>query len=271
MISFPNAKINLGLRILNARDDGYHNLESIMCPVNMQDALEIIRKPPAPFSFTTSGMEIPGSPDDNLCVRAYRMMKKKFDLPGVIMHLHKVIPMGAGLGGGSSDAASAIMMLNDLFRLGLDRDTLMDLALEIGSDCPFFIENRPVLATGRGEVLAPLSLSIQALHIHIIKPPFHIDTASAYSATKPGQSEKSLSKLIQLPVDQWRNHIYNDFEEYAFERFPELGNIKNTLYDKGALYASLTGSGSAVFGLFKDETDLKETFREYFTWAGQLS
>jgi 4-diphosphocytidyl-2-C-methyl-D-erythritol kinase len=270
MIRFPNAKINLGLRILSARDDGYHNLESIMYPVKIQDALEIIRKPSAPFSFTISGLEMPGKTDEDLCVRAYRLMKKKFDLPGVIMHLHKVIPMGAGLGGGSSDAAFTFMMLNDLYRLGLDDDTLKDLALEIGSDCPYFIDNRPMLAAGRGDILTPLSLSLHPLHIQIIKPPIHINTAAAYSAINPGQAKKSLKELIQLPVTQWRYHIFNDFEEYAFKRFPVLDSIKNKLYDKGALYASLTGSGSALFGLFKDKADLDETFRDYFTWVGQL-
>ena len=270
MIRFPNAKINLGLRVLNARDDGYHNLESIMYPVNIQDALEIIIKPSAPFSFTATGMEVPGNPDENICVRAYNLMKQKYDLPEIIMHLHKVIPMGAGLGGGSSDAASAVVMLNEYFRLGLEKDALKELALSLGSDCPFFIENRPALATGRGEILAPLSLSLQPFHIQVIKPPVHINTKVAYSVINPKGYSTSLEGLIQLPLAQWRYHIFNDFEEYAFRQFPLLSSIKNKLYEHGALYASLTGSGSAIFGIFESETDPDPGFRDYFTWAGQL-
>ncbi|MEQ8583827.1 MAG: 4-(cytidine 5'-diphospho)-2-C-methyl-D-erythritol kinase [Marinoscillum sp.] len=255
MLSFPNAKINLGLNIVSRRPDGYHDLESCFYPIPWCDALEVL--PAEKLTFTSTGLDIPGTPESNLCLRAYDLLQKTYDLPGAHIHLHKVIPMGAGLGGGSADGAFTLKMLNELFDLGLDVPTLQNLAGQLGSDCPFFIENKPVLATGTGTVFREVALDLSGKHIAIKHPHIHVSTQKAYSLIKPSAPDYSIENTLKEPISQWRNALKNDFEASVFGQFPEIQQIKEELYASGALYAAMSGSGSAVFGLFEQEISLE--------------
>jgi 4-diphosphocytidyl-2-C-methyl-D-erythritol kinase len=270
MIVFPNAKINAGLRVINRRPDGYHDIETMMIPVKLADALEVTPSADGQFGFTTSGLAIDGPTDFNLCVKAFRLMQTRYGLPEVKIHLHKVIPTGAGLGGGSSDAAFTLKLLNRIFSLKLCNNDLMQMAEELGSDCSFFIENRPCLATGRGEVLFPVHPDLNEFHILIVKPDLSVSTAWAYSHVKP--SGRHLPEAADLPSDpgRWQAVLSNDFEEAVFENWPEIAAIKNQLLKLGAVYASMSGSGSAVFGLFKSRPDYKGLFKGNFVWEGMV-
>ena len=250
MILFPNAKINLGLHIKSRRADGYHELETIFYSVNFCDVLEIL--PSDELTFTSSGISIPG--EGNLCLNAYHLLKQDFNIPAVRIHLHKIIPIGAGLGGGSSDAAFTLKGLNKLFDLQLTNEQLRIYALQIGADCPFFIENKPMLATGIGEVLESIDLDLSAYKIAIVKPNIHISTAEAYSAVTPKEPLFSLRDLIKYPVNEWQ--LQNDFEQSVFEKYPIIKDLKNSLYEQGAVYAAMSGSGSSVFGLFETHPNL---------------
>jgi 4-diphosphocytidyl-2-C-methyl-D-erythritol kinase len=249
MIVFPNCKVNLGLQILGKRPDGYHNLETVFYPVAYHDILEFV---PAPaFQFSSTGLTIGSDPSSNLCVQAYLLLKQAFpDLPPVNMHLHKVIPMGAGLGGGSADGSYTLKALNDYFQLGLPTAALIELSLKLGSDCPFFIHDRPVIARGRGEIMEVIDLDLSAYSIAIIHPGIHISTAQAFSGVVPRDQEANLRSVIAEPPTTWKNRVSNDFETTVFAHYPEIAHIKEMLYEKGAVYASMTGSGSAVYGLF---------------------
>jgi 4-diphosphocytidyl-2-C-methyl-D-erythritol kinase len=249
MILFPNCKINLGLQILGKRPDGYHNLETVFYPVPYHDILEFV--PANVFQFKSTGLPIGSDPSSNLCVRAYDLLKLSFpNLPPINMHLHKMIPMGAGLGGGSSDGSYALTSLNEYFKLGLSTDTLVDLSLQLGSDCPFFILNRPVIACGRGEVMDTMDLDLSSYTIAIIHPGIHISTAKAFSGVVPRGQSSGLRSLVTEPVTEWKNRMVNDFEATVFALYPEIAAIKELLYAQGAVYASMSGSGSAVYGLF---------------------
>jgi 4-diphosphocytidyl-2-C-methyl-D-erythritol kinase len=269
MIQFPNCKINLGLNILGKRPDGFHNLESIFYPVPLRDALEIVIAPEGVFQFQSSGLTIPGLTEHNLCVRAFHLLQSDFGLPGVKMHLHKVIPMGSGLGGGSSNGTFTLKMLNDLFGLGLDNEKLKNYATRLGSDCAFFIENHPLFAFEKGEQFEPVMVDLTGLFLAIIIPGVHVDTADAYRMVVPGKPERSLKHLAQLPLKEWKGLIVNDFEKPVFERYPVIREIKQRLYDSGALYASMSGSGSAVYGLFEETPQIKEFFPGCVTWISQ--
>ena len=249
MIALPNAKINIGLNVVSKRPDGYHNLETVFLPVQLSDILEIV--PSGKLEFTTSGLEIEGEPEHNLVLKAYRLLKKDFDIPPVKMHLHKIIPFGAGLGGGSSDAAYALKMLNNQFILKLDTETLREYAARLGADCPFFIDNKPAFASGIGDELFPVSLDLTAYKIVIAKPDCMVSTAEAYRNVFPKESSFNLREIVNLPVEEWRNTIKNDFEDSIFPLYPEIRKIKETLYELGADYASMSGSGSAVYGIFR--------------------
>lgn len=254
MVVFPNAKINIGLNILDKRADGFHNLETVFIPIPLSDSLEIIRAKddPAGIIFTQSGFAVEGNTEDNLCTKAYRLLKKDFpQLPSIQMHLHKAIPMGAGLGGGSSDGAFMLKMLNDKFDLRLSVEQLIDYSLRLGSDCPFFIVNKPCFATGRGELLQRVELSIKGYHLLLINPGIHINTGWAFSQLPDTRISKNLAQHITAPVAQWRNTIINDFEATVFAAYPLLKEIKESLYSNGAVYAAMSGSGSTVFGLFE--------------------
>jgi 4-diphosphocytidyl-2-C-methyl-D-erythritol kinase len=260
LLSFPNCKINLGLRVLQQRADGFHEIQSVFFPVPICDALEIIEDPGNKVGclFTTSGREISGDPESNLCVRAYRLIRADFpDLPGIRMHLHKVIPMGAGLGGGSSDGVFALNLINRIFQLKLSSEKLKDYALKLGSDCPFFLYNQPAFASGRGELLAPVHLVLAGHRCVLVHPGIHIDTGWAFrklAESRKGYQESAvdLTTIGDIPFREWRKFLVNDFEEIAEKAHPEIGHIRRELYRRGAYFASMTGSGSAVFGLFND-------------------
>ncbi|RPJ79720.1 MAG: 4-(cytidine 5'-diphospho)-2-C-methyl-D-erythritol kinase, partial [Deltaproteobacteria bacterium] len=255
MISFPNAKINIGLAVTGKRPDGFHTIETVMVPVKMNDILEMIISPNKEFSFSFSGIPLPGDYKDNLVYKAYQLMKKDFNLPEIHIHLHKIIPIGSGLGGGSSDAAFALKLFNQLFNLDLPVSRLNDYAAKIGSDCSFFIQNHAALATGKGEILEPLNLDLDNFTIVIVKPDIHISTAQSYSWIRPAVPKILLAQLIRIPVSEWKGKVINDFEPEIIKRYPIIEKIRDRLYENGATYSSLTGSGAAVYGLFEKETN----------------
>ncbi len=249
MIVFPNAKINIGLNVVSKRADGYHDLETIFYPVKLADALEIADADKT--EITMSGLKIDGSPKDNLIYKAYLLLKNDFKLPGLKIHLHKVVPFGAGLGGGSSDAAFALKSINEHCNLGLGADELKKYAAQIGADCPFFIDNCPAFASGIGDKLVAVDIDLSGYEIIIVKPRFSVSTPDAYRDIKPAMPPFCLKGLNGVPVEEWGNIVVNDFEKTVFPKYPEIQNLKETLYRMGALYASMSGSGSAVFGIFR--------------------
>lgn len=254
MITFPNAKINLGLNIVEKRPDGYHNLETIFYPINLQDALEVTRRENNDKEYTLhiSGSPLEGEPEDNLVVKAYKLLKK--DYPGLLpvdIHMYKHIPAGAGLGGGSSDAACMIKLLNDKFSLGLSTERMEEYAVKLGADCAFFIRNKPVFATGIGNLFEPVELSLKGYHIILIKPDIFVSTRDAFAEIKPVRPAVSLKEIVRQPMETWKNSMKNDFEDSVFKKFPEIAAIKDELYDLGAVYAAMSGSGSSVYGIFK--------------------
>lgn len=271
MLSFPNCKINLGLHILNKREDGFHNLATVFYPVAIKDALEII--PSASTSqieFTQTGLTVEGNAAANICVKAYHLLKNDFpQLPGIKMHLHKTIPMGAGLGGGSADGAFALQLLSTKFELNLSQQQLINYALQLGSDCPFFIINQPCYATGRGEILEPITLHLSAYKIAVINPGIHVNTGWAFSQlsgnSRPAGS-KSLKEIIEQPLFTWKEELTNDFETPVFNTHPPIKTIKETLYGMGAVYAAMSGSGSTVYGIFETAVSLEPFSKKgYFT------
>jgi 4-diphosphocytidyl-2-C-methyl-D-erythritol kinase len=250
MLFFPNCKINLGLNILRRREDGFHDLETIFYPLPLRDVLEII--PAEELRFTPSGRPIPGDPSGNLCISAFELLKKDFpDLPPVHIYLHKHIPIGGGLGGGSSDGASMLLLLNQQFQLGLTPAQLSAYAAQLGSDCSFFLKNQPCLGKGRGERLEPLALDLSDYSFLIVHPGIHISTARAFSLCTPNGERPSLNDIISRPIAAWTAELKNDFEDPVFREYPSLKPIKEQLYKRGALYASLTGSGSTLYGIFE--------------------
>lgn len=253
MLLFPNAKINLGLQVTSKRKDGYHNIITCLLPVPLYDALEMV--PAKKISMVITGTPIPGDNNDNLILNAYRLLRKDFnDLPPVAIHLHKTIPVGAGLGGGSANAAFALKLMNKLFDLYLEDWFLEEYASQLGSDCSFFIDNTPKIATGRGEILNPVQLDLKDKWLVLVNPSIHIGTKEAYSGLVPHASKYDLSEILQNQ-SLWKDHLVNDFEESVFKKFPKIEIIKQSLYDKGAFYSSLSGSGATVFGLFDHEPE----------------
>lgn len=253
MICFPNAKINLGLQVGGLRIDGYHNIESILVPIPYCDVLEFF--PAASFSLQVSGLDIPCSIELNLVTQAWSLLNKEYGIPPINAHLLKIIPPGSGLGGGSSDASSLLIGLNCLFNLDLNVSQLSRLSALIGSDCPFFIENRPSLVSGRGEIIQPIDERLQDHYLLVAHPGFAISTKDAFEGIKPKKRAIDLLPVYQGPMTEWKQGLGNDFEDGIFNRHPELRKIKETLYAMGAVYASLTGSGSAVYGLFSQKPD----------------
>jgi 4-diphosphocytidyl-2-C-methyl-D-erythritol kinase len=267
VIVFPNCKINLGLHVLRKRSDGFHDLETIFYPIPLQDALEIIHAPSGSTEVFTTGLDTGVATEENICYKAWALLKQDFpDLPGVLIHLHKVIPTGAGLGGGSADGAFTLLLLNQKFNLGLKDGQLMDYALKLGSDCPFFILNKPAHAMGRGELLEGIRLDLSAYSIMIVNPRIHISTATAFSLISPSSDRPSLKAVLQNPPEEWRRLLENDFESTVFTHHPEIRTIKETLYANGAVYASMSGSGSTIYGLFPKGTGPLPSFpSHYFT------
>ncbi len=263
MLFFPNCKINLGLKITGKRADGYHNIATVFFPVPFNDVIEIIdsKEHSDRIEFTQSGIPVVGDQNDNLCIKALQLLKNDFPkLPSLKLHLHKAIPMGAGLGGGSADGAATLLLLNQKYLLNISETQLISYALQLGSDCPFFIINKSCLGSGRGELLQPISLTLKGYQLVVVNPGIHVNTGWAFSQLNLDANTvndnaltiESLSNIILGDMVNWKDELKNDFEQPVFEKFPAIEVIKNTLYEKGAVYASMSGSGSTVFGIFKE-------------------
>ena len=277
MITFPIAKINLGLNVVERRPDGYHNLETVFYPVYIKDALELTmmntRFPSAvDCDIKVTNLHIEGDEQKNLVVKAYKLLKEDFpQLPRVHAHLYKGIPTQAGMGGGSSDCAYMIRLLNEMFTLGLSDERMIQYAARLGADCPFFILSRPAYAEGIGEQLQPISLDLSSYYIAVVRPDIPVSTKEAFSLIKPVKPARNCRDVVMQPVETWRNELTNDFEQSVFTLHPEIGAIKERLYDLGAVYAAMTGSGSSVFGLFREEIKIGEHFPDMFTYCSRLS
>lgn len=257
MLLFPNAKINLGLRILRKQPDGFHDIETCMYPIPWCDALEIVKSDT--FSFESTGLSINGDSDNNLVVKAYELLKKEYNLSPVKIQLHKVIPMGAGLGGGSSDAAFAIKILSSIFNLDLSPAQMRRYASEIGSDCAFFIDNIAAIATGRGELLQPIDFTLYGLKLILIKPKIHVSTAEAYAGVKPKGEEGILEEIV-MDAERWKSELVNDFEKSIFPLNKQFEAIKNKLYESGVFYAAMSGSGSTIYGIYEEDDEIDTNF-----------
>lgn len=286
MVSFPNAKINLGLKVVRKRSDGFHDIETLMFPLTLCDVLEIMESKSGKTTFKCTGLAIDAKPassiptvlnkntntghDGNLVLKMYELLKKDFGLPPVFIHLHKAIPAGAGLGGGSSDCAYTLKMLDNLFGMGLSDSQQTDYVSQPGSDCAFFLENKPAIASGRGEILHPVDVDLKGLYIYLVKPDIHINTGQAYSWIKPSGPATALKEIVAAPLSDWKFHLFNDFEIPVFKQYPELKSIKEKLYDSGAVYAAMSGSGSAIFGIFQHEPETIPFPDDWFQWKGML-
>ena len=268
MICFPNAKINLGLNVVSKRPDGYHNIETVFYPIPVKDALEIVNA--EKLSFTQTGIQVDAPMEKNLVIKALNLLKTHYEVPPLEIHLLKAIPFGAGLGGGSADAAFMLKLLNVFCKLNIQNDELEKIAATIGADCPFFIRNIPVFATGTGNIFEPIELSLKGYHLCLIKPDVAVSTPEAYSLVTPAAPVLSLKEVVNRPVSEWKKLMINDFEQSVFTKHPVIGQIKEALYKAGAVYASMSGSGSSVFGLFEAPTQLKNQFSDSFVWEGQL-
>jgi 4-diphosphocytidyl-2-C-methyl-D-erythritol kinase len=269
MLLLSNAKINLGLHVLSKRSDGFHNIETIMLPVGLCDILEIVKSNEDELRFSNSGIQIDCAIQDNLCIKAFNLLKNDFDIPFVKIHLHKNIPHGAGLGGGSSNAAFMLRGLNDLFQLGLDTSLLENYAGKLGSDCSFFIRNKPAIATGRGEVIKEIKFST-CFYLVLLNPNIHVSTKAAYNEISPMPDAPELMSLINTPESNWKNTLHNHFEKSVFKRHPQLQLIKNALYENGAFYAAMSGSGSTMYGLFESKRILSKYLEDIKLWSGLL-
>jgi 4-diphosphocytidyl-2-C-methyl-D-erythritol kinase len=272
MLFFPNAKINIGLNILRKRNDGYHDIETIFCPTALADILEFVQIPdeqPGKCQYSATGIAVDGDPETNLCVKAYRLLCKDFNLPAIQVHLHKIIPPGAGLGGGSSDGAFMLKYLDKEFELGLGEDQLCAYASQLGSDCAFFILNRPVFGFERGNRFREIGNLPEELELALVNPGIHVSTGEAYGAITPRVPGQSLEQLVTEPIEQWKDRIVNDFEQPISARYPVIGQIRDQLYNMGATYASMSGSGSTVYGIFRQKApNLQEHFPKCFCWSG---
>ena len=275
MVVYPNAKINLGLYVLNVRPDGLHNLETVFFPVPLRDTLEIqpLRMSNNPWELILAGRHVEGEAKDNLIVRVFTELQEEFHLPPTSLYLDKKIPTGAGLGGGSSDAAFMMAMLNEAFDLNLSKDEMKRRLSKIGADCAFFVDNKPAFATGIGDELSPLTVSLKDKLFVLIKPSCSVSTRDAY-ADVPCRSEAPVDvrEVLRKPVAEWRSAVTNDFERSVFPKYPQIEAVKDTLYDMHALYASMSGSGSAVFGIFDHQPycDLDVVFKDCFVFQSRL-
>jgi 4-diphosphocytidyl-2-C-methyl-D-erythritol kinase len=271
--TFPIAKINIGLYVTRRREDGYHDLETIFYPIPLHDNLSIspLKMSDAPYQLQTAGHKIEGNSEDNLIVKVYKQLAEEFDLPALDIYLYKRIPMGAGLGGGSSDAAAMIKLLNETFDLGLSTEDMERRVARLGADCAFFVQGKPAFATGIGDILTPIELSLSGMHLVLVKPDVFVSTKEAYGGIVPATPEHDLLEAIKAPIAEWRHTVSNDFEKNVFRLHPEIAAIKQTLYDMGAVYASMSGSGSTVFGLFPHAVEEAErVFDDCFVWQSKL-
>ncbi len=269
MITYPNAKINLGLNIIEKRTDGFHNIETVFYPIDLCDILEVVESK-STIKFDTSGLPINGIIENNLCLKAYHLLKDKFGLPSIKIHLHKVIPMGAGLGGGSSDAAFMLKMLNAQFELKLANSELAEFARQLGADCAFFLYNKPLLAQQRGDQFNDIKLDLSGYYLLIITPDLCMNTSLAYSGVTPANPTYSIRDVIKRPLKSWKEILTNDFEKSVFQKFPEIGRVKEKLYQMGAVYASMSGSGSSVFGIFEHKISSDLFKGKYYQWQKKI-
>lgn len=271
MICFPNAKINIGLNIVKKRNDGYHDIESVMYPLTdiAFDALEIIESKET--EIILSGIDVPGNTQDNLCLKAYHLISKDYTLPSIQIHLHKAVPIGAGLGGGSSDAAFFIQLLNKKFSLNISWGEMHHYAKQLGSDCSFFVSNQPAFVKGKGDEFDFIKVNLSSYYILLVYPPIHINTGKAYSGVIPKKPQRSLKKdLLNASIYEWKRYIHNDFEDSVFKEYPELEKIKNDLYSIGAIYSSMSGSGSTIYGIFKNPPLIKNKFKNCLIKTGKF-
>ena len=269
MICFPNAKINLGLNIVSQRNDGFHNLETIFYPINLKDGLEIINsESQEQYQFFQTGIKIDGDPSTNIVIKALELIKNhsKINIPNIDIHLLKKIPTGAGLGGGSSDAAFMLKLLNENYQIGLSNNELVELALQIGADCPFFLYNKPAFASGIGNQLEPINLDLSGMYLLVVKPDVFISTKEAYSMITPKTPTLSLKDIVNRPLNEWKELMKNDFEDSIFKKYPQICKIKQQLYELGATYASMSGSGSSLYGIFNKKPNFQKLFSNNFTW-----
>jgi len=269
MLCFPNAKINIGLNIVSKRSDGYHNLETIFYPVPLTDILEFVVTEKS-TNICVSGTDLNIPPEKNICIKAYQLLKEDYKLPNLEIYLHKIIPSGAGLGGGSADASFLLKSINQYFKLNIPEKKLIKYASKLGADCAFFLKNKAIFASGTGNVFENIKLDLKGYYIVIIKPDFSISTPEAFKNIIPKYPEISLKELIQFPVSEWKDKIINDFETGLFKTYPLLANLKQKLYDEGALYASMSGSGSTLYGIFKEKPLIKDKFSNVFFWQSKL-
>jgi 4-diphosphocytidyl-2-C-methyl-D-erythritol kinase len=264
MIDFPNAKINVGLFVTGKREDGFHNIESVFLPVNLCDALEVAKNPENIFDFEISGLHVDGKNEDNICFKAYHLLKSKYNIGGIKAALLKNIPLGAGLGGGSADGAFMLRLLNSVFELKLSIEELKKLAAQLGSDCPFFIENKSSFVTGRGEMMQPIALNLQNHFAVLVNPGVHVNTGEAYKLISIQKTDFDLTKLNSIPIENWKKCLRNSFEKPIAAKYPIVDEIREKLYAHGAKYAAMSGSGSTVFGLFSERKNLKSEFEGMF-------
>jgi len=265
MIDFPNCKINLGLNVTEKRPDGFHNIETVFYPVNWCDVLEIIEGGDKPIEIFQSGILVNVKTEENIIFKAWKALVLNHKLPNLKVYLHKVLPMGAGLGGGSSDAAFFLKMANSKFNLGLTNDRLKEIAKLLGADCAFFIQNSPVFAYGKGDEFKPVKLDLTGCHILVVHPGIHSNTKEAYDGVKPAKPDRTVKEIVENePIQNWKNCLVNDFEKSIFAKYPEVGKLKQQLYEGGAIYASMSGSGSAVFGLFKTKPEIIFSSNHYW-------
>ncbi|MEY3398631.1 MAG: hypothetical protein RL220_1225 [Bacteroidota bacterium] len=270
MIVFPPAKINLGLSVVSKRADGFHNLESVFYPLPLTDILEVVPSKNLGLNLQLKGMDVAGDIENNLVYKAYQLISQKYQIPGVDAVLFKHIPMGAGLGGGSADGAYMIRALTELFALHLSIDEAKELSAQLGSDCPFFIESKPSFVSGRGEIMEESDVNLSGLFLVLVHPGIHVSTPWAYSKIVPKPAAYNLKELSALPLEQWQGVVINDFETPVFEEFPDIRKVRDVLTDHGAVYASMSGSGSSCYGLFREEKELRSLFPGMFTWSGWL-
>ena len=273
MVIFPNCKINLGLTVDEKRTDGYHNISTVFLPIPLHDVLEIIpSKSSINIQFTQSGKLVDGNRMDNLCVKAAHLLQDLFpEIPPIEIFLHKNIPMGAGLGGGSSDAAHTLLLLNSMFQLELTKNELIEYALQLGSDCPFFIENKPCIATGRGEIMSPTSVKLENCYIGLINPGIHVSTALAFRKVEPGTVQVPFEAIMELPPSEWRKQLKNQFEAPICESYPAIKQLIDFMYEQGAVYAAMTGTGSTVYGIFnKPLQEFSSLPSHYYQFAFQV-
>lgn len=272
MLVFPKAKINLGLRITGKRADGFHDIETVFYPVGLSDALEMVAGNENSDNdiLTVTGLKLPVGPEDNIVLKAVSRLREAYPFPGLRIHLHKNIPAGAGLGGGSSDAVCALKTIKRIFGLTVSTGELKLIAVSLGSDCPFFIDCQPSFASGRGEILTPAGTLLDGFHIVLLNPGILINTREAYDKCLPAMPDTSLADLINRPVSKWKDLIFNDFEKTIFLSHPEISEIKQALYDSGAVFSSMSGSGSCVYGIFKGKPSVNRKIRKLVIFTGEL-